>query len=100
MLFDFDRESSVNTLSVTSKKRSVLWRHVFQAELAIVFVGFVVYALLMSINQQASLWIIMTACLTVGNLVIPLVLAGRRLYVGRSFPWNWVAFVPSKLCSA
>jgi sigma-B regulation protein RsbU (phosphoserine phosphatase) len=92
LLFDFDSESSVNTLSVTSNKRSVLWRHVFQAELAIVFVGLVVYALLTSINQRASLWIIMTASLTVGNLVIPLVLAGRRLYVGRPFPWNWIAF--------
>jgi sigma-B regulation protein RsbU (phosphoserine phosphatase) len=96
-LFNFDRESRVSTLSVTSKKRSVLWRRVFQAELAIVFVGFVVYALLASINQPASLWIIMTATITVGNLVIPLVLASRRLYVGRPFPWNWVAFFPVQI---
>ena len=97
MLFNFDRESRVRTLSVTSKKRSLLWRLVCHAELAIVFVGFVVYALLASINQRVSLWVIMTATITVGNLVIPLVLASRRLYVGRPFPWNWVAFVPVQI---
>ena len=60
-------------------------------------VAFVVYALLISMNQQASLLIIMIATLTVGNLVIPLVLASRRLYVTRPFPWNWVAFLPVQL---
>jgi hypothetical protein len=36
-----------------------------------VFVGLVVYAILASINQQASLFVIMIASLTVGNLLIP-----------------------------
>lgn len=79
---------------VTAKKRSALWRRVFQIEQGIVFVGFVVYALLASINQPASLVIIMIATLTVGNLVIPLVFASRRLYVSRPFPWNWIVFFP------
>ena len=87
----------MSTLSVTSKKHSVLWRRVFQIELAVVFVGLVVYAFLASINQQASLFVIMIASLTVGNLVIPLQFAGRRLYVARPFPWNWVAFFPVQL---
>jgi len=96
LLFNFDRESRVGTLSVTSKKRS-LWRPVFQIELMVVFVGLVVYAILASINQRASLFVIMIASLTVGNLLIPLQFSCRRLYVARSFPWNWVAFFPVQL---
>jgi phosphoserine phosphatase RsbU/P len=65
-----------------------------QIEQALVIVGFVVYCLLVSINQRPSLWIIMAATLSVGNLLTPLLLGARRLYVGRPFPWNWVAFFP------
>jgi len=87
----------VSILSVTSKKRSVLWRRVFQIELTVVFTGLVVYALLASINQRASLFVIMIASLTVGNLIIPLQFACRRLYVACPFPWNWVAFLPVQI---
>jgi phosphoserine phosphatase RsbU/P len=97
LLFNFDRESCVSTLSVTSKKHSILWRRVFQIELSVVFVGLVVYAILASINQPASLFVIMIASLTVGNFLVPLQLACRRLYVARPFPWNWVAFFPIQL---
>jgi phosphoserine phosphatase RsbU/P len=86
----------VSTLPVTSKQRTVLWGLVF-LELAVVFVGLVVYAILASINQPASLFVIMIASLTVGNLLIPLQGACRRLYVARPFPWNWVAFFPIQL---
>jgi len=87
----------VSILFVTSKKRSVLWRRVFQIELTVVFTGLVVYALLASINQRASLFVIMIASLTVGNLIIPLQFACRRLYVACPFPWNWVAFLPVQI---
>ena len=97
MLFNFHPESRVSILSVTSKKRSVLWRRVFQIELTVVFTGLVVYALLASINQRASLFVIMIASLTVGNLIIPLQFACRRLYVACPFPWNWVAFLPVQI---
>ena len=87
----------MSILFVTSKKRSVLWRRVFQIELTVVFTGLVVYALLASINQRASLFVIMIASLTVGNLIIPLQFACRRLYVACPFPWNWVAFLPVQI---
>jgi hypothetical protein len=74
----------VSTLSVTPKKRSVLWLPVF-LELMLVFVGLVVYAILASINQQVSLFVIIIASLTVGNLLIPLQFACRRLYAVRPF---------------
>jgi hypothetical protein len=57
----------------------------------------VVYALLVSISQRASLWVIMAATLTVGNLVVPVALGSRRLYVERPRPWNWVAFFPVQI---
>jgi len=90
----------VSTSSISSKKRPVVWRRVFQIELIVVFVGLVVYAFLASINQRASLFVIMIASLTVGNILIPLQFACRRLYVGRPFPWNWVAFLPFQLLFA
>jgi hypothetical protein len=90
-------ESRVSTPSVTRKKRSVLWQRIFQIEQVLVTIGFVVYALLVSINQRASLFIIMIATLTVSNLVIPLVFASRRLYVTRPFPWNWGPFSPVQI---
>jgi sigma-B regulation protein RsbU (phosphoserine phosphatase) len=97
LLLNFDRESCVSTLFVTSQKRSVLWWRVGKIELIVVFVGLVIYAILASINQPASLLVIMVASLTVGNLLIPLHLACRRLYVPRPFPWNWVAFFPVEI---
>jgi sigma-B regulation protein RsbU (phosphoserine phosphatase) len=96
-VFNFDRELCVDALSFTSKKRSVLWRLAFQIELMVVFVGLVVYAILATINQPVSLFVVMIASLTVGNLLIPLQYAGRRLYAARPFPWNWVAFFPIQL---
>jgi sigma-B regulation protein RsbU (phosphoserine phosphatase) len=96
LLFNFDREPRVSTLSIASKERS-LWRPIFHVELTVVFVGLVVYAILTSINQRVSLFIIMIASLTVGNLIIPLQVACRRLYVARPFPWNWIVFFPVQL---
>lgn len=84
----------MSTLSVTPKTRSVLWRRLFLVEQVIVAIGFVVYALLVSINQPVSLWVTVIATFTVGNLLLPLALGSRRLYVGRPRPWNWVAFFP------
>jgi len=97
LLFDFDCESRVSTLSVPSKKRSALARRIFQVEQVLVAIAFVVYALLVSIKQPASLWVIMVATLTVGNLVVPLSFGSRRLYVGRPLPWNWVVFFPIQI---
>ena len=94
---DFDRESHVSALSVTWRKRSGLWRLAFQIELMLAFVGVVVYAFLASINLRASLWVILIASLTVGNLLVPLQIACRRLCVARPFPWNWIVFFPIQL---
>jgi sigma-B regulation protein RsbU (phosphoserine phosphatase) len=87
----------VSTLFVTSRRRSLLWRRVLRIELAVVFVGLVIYAFLTSIYQRASLLVIMIAVLAVGNLLIPLHMACRRLYMGRPFPWNWVVFFPVQI---
>jgi phosphoserine phosphatase RsbU/P len=87
----------VSTLFVTSRKRSLLWRRVLRIELAVVFVGLVIYAFLTSIYQRASLLVIMIAVFVVGNLLIPLHMACRRLYVARPFPWNWIVFFPVQI---
>ena len=87
----------MSILSVPPKKRSVPWRRIFVIEEVLVAIGFVVYALLVSMNQPASLWVIMAANLTIGNLVVPLAFGSRRFYVGRPFPWNWVVFFPVQI---
>ena len=85
------------TPSVTPNTRSVLWRRMFETEPVLIAIAVVVYALFVSINQPASLWVVMIATLTVGNLVIPFVFLGRRLYVTRPFPWNWITFFPVQI---
>jgi sigma-B regulation protein RsbU (phosphoserine phosphatase) len=88
---NFDRKSRVSRPSAASWKRLVF------LELTVVFVGLVVYAILTSINQRVSLFVIVIASLTVGNILIPLQIACRRLYGARPFPWNWVVFFPVQL---
>ena len=83
----------MSSSSITLKKPPVLWRYILRIEQVLVAVGVVVYVLLTSINQPTSLWVILLATLTVGNLVVPLVFASRRLYVTQPFPWNWIAFL-------
>ncbi|MFZ0734331.1 MAG: PP2C family protein-serine/threonine phosphatase [Candidatus Sulfotelmatobacter sp.] len=78
-------------------KRFPWLRQVLQIEQVLVFVGVVVYAVLVSLNQRVSLRVILLACLTVGNCVFPLAFLIRRAYVPRRFPWNWVVFVPVQI---
>lgn len=85
------------TPSGTPKKRSFPWRRILLIEQVLVGIGVVVYVLLVSMSQPTSLWVTMMAILTVGNLLIPLAFVIRRLYVGRPFPWNWVAFFPVQI---
>jgi len=66
-------------------------------EQILVAIGFVVYALLVSMNQRPSLWIIMLAILTVGNVVTPVAFILRPLYAGRPLPWNWLVFLPVQI---
>lgn len=42
----------------------------------------------------------MLTILVMGNLLIPVALAARRIYAHRPFPWNWVLFAPFQLAYA
>jgi serine phosphatase RsbU (regulator of sigma subunit) len=79
------------------KTRFPWLRRVLQIEQVLVFSGLVVYAILASLDQKPSLLIMMLSILVVGNLVIPIAFAVRRIYVGRPFPWNWVLFFPVQI---
>jgi sigma-B regulation protein RsbU (phosphoserine phosphatase) len=87
-------ETRASTQASPPKKRFPWLHRVLQIEQILVFVGLVVYALLASLNQKPPLFVLMLSTLIVGNLVIPLAFAGRRIYVRRPFPWNWVLFFP------
>jgi len=84
----------VSTRVITSQKRFPWLRQVMRIEQLLVFVGLLVYALLVSLDLHPSLLIIMSVSLTVGNLLIPLGFATHRLYADLRFPWNWVVFLP------
>src|SRR5262249_6261579 len=89
-----------STLFLTPKTRSVLWRRIFLIEQVIVGIGLVAYALLVSMNQRPSLRVTMIATLTVGNLLVPVAIGSRRLYVAAGFQqkspafFTWLGVVP------
>ena len=87
----------IGTPVVASKKRFPLLKRVLKIEQLLVFVGLVLYAILTALNQKPSIVVMMTAILTVGNLVIPIAFLGRRVYVTRPYPWNWVLFFPVQI---
>lgn len=84
----------MSTRSGSLKKRFPWLRQVLQIEQVLVFVGVVVYAVLVSVGQKVSLLVILLSCLTVGNCVVPLAFLIRRAYVPRHYPWNWIIFIP------
>jgi serine phosphatase RsbU (regulator of sigma subunit) len=95
----------VSKLAVAFKKLFPSLRVLRKLEQVILFVAFVTYAVLVSLGQKASLLVILLASLTVGNLLIPVAWACRRVYATRAFPWNWVLFFPVQIalgfvCSA
>jgi phosphoserine phosphatase RsbU/P len=97
LLFQTAPKGYVTTPVITSKRRFPWLHRILQIEQVLVFVGLVVYAILASLNQKASLLVMMLAILTVGNLLIPLAFIARRIYVTRPFPWNWVVFFPVQI---
>lgn len=90
-------EIRVSTQAPFSKKRSTLVRRIWQIEQILIFIGLIVYVLLVSLNQKVSLWVLAFSTLTVGNLVIPLAFAGRKVFATRPFPWNWVLLFPVQI---
>jgi sigma-B regulation protein RsbU (phosphoserine phosphatase) len=87
----------VSKLAVAFKKLFPLLGVLRKIEQLILFAAFVTYAILVSLGQKASLLVILFASLTVGNLLIPLAWACRRVYATRAFPWNWVLFFPVQI---
>jgi phosphoserine phosphatase RsbU/P len=87
----------VSKLVVAFKKHFPSLRVLRKSEQVILFAGFVVYAILVSLGQKASLFVILLASLTGGNLLLPFALACRRMYATRAFPWNWVLFFPVQI---
>jgi sigma-B regulation protein RsbU (phosphoserine phosphatase) len=87
----------VSKLGVAFKKLFPSLRVLRNLEQVILFAAFVTYAVLVSLGQKASLLVIVLASLTVGNLLIPLAWACRRVYTTRAFPWNWVLFFPVQI---
>jgi sigma-B regulation protein RsbU (phosphoserine phosphatase) len=79
-----------------SSFRTVM-RRIWSIEQLLVFIGVVLYAILVVTNQHPMFGIMMLCILVIGNLLIPLGLVNWRLYGQRPFPWNWIIFVPVQL---
>lgn len=61
------------------------------------FIGVTIYAVMAVMNFHVSVAVILVCILSVGNIMSPFMAAGQRLYEKRSFPWNWIVFVPLQL---
>jgi hypothetical protein len=72
-------EVEVSKLAVAFKKLFPSLRVLWKTEQVILFVAFVTYAVLISLGQKASLLTVLLASLTVGNFLIPLGWACRRV---------------------
>ena len=84
----------MSRLAVAFKELFPSLRVLRKSEQVILFAGFVVYAILVSLGQKPSLVVVLLAALTAGNLLLPFAVASRRIYARRAFPWNWVLFFP------
>lgn len=87
----------MTTPAITPKKRYPWLRQVWRIEQLLIFIGLVIYALLVSLDQHPPLWVMMFTILIVGNLLIPVAFGMRPLFANRSFPWNWVVFFPVQI---
>lgn len=87
----------MSNLAAAFKKNFPSLRVLWKSEQVILFAAFVVYAILVSLGQKASLFVILLASLTAGNLLLPLAFVCRRMYATRAFPWNWVLFFPVQI---
>jgi serine phosphatase RsbU (regulator of sigma subunit) len=90
----------VSTSAVVSKESFPWLRAWLRIQQILVFIGLVVYAILVSLNQKPPLLFMMVTVLTMGNLLAPLAFRARRIYRDRPFPWNWVLFAPVQLAFA
>ncbi len=87
---------SATAVSVPKSPRS-RWRLILQIEQLLLFVGLALYAILAALNQKPPLIVFMGLLLIVGNFLIPLAFAARRVYARRPYPWNWMIFFPVQI---
>jgi phosphoserine phosphatase RsbU/P len=84
------------SLQINSWK-PLLWpqlRQLLQAEQRIVFIGVLICALFAVVRPDAPLTFMGVCVLVIGNLMFALQFFGSRIYYGRTFPWNWVLYLP------
>jgi len=87
----------VSNSAIPFSRRFPRLYRVLQVEQILLFIALVLYAVLASLGQKPSLWIMMLAMFSVGNLLLPIAFLIRHVYVPRPFPWNWVLFLPTQI---
>jgi phosphoserine phosphatase RsbU/P len=83
-------------LSTVFSKKTLLprLRRFLQQQQLLVFIGVVFYALFAALKIPVSFVTMMVLMLSVGNIMYPVNVAFAPLYNRRSFPWNWIVFLP------
>ena len=69
-------------------------RAFFQKQQLYVFVGVALFAVFSALRLQTHLWTVLVFSLCIGNLVTPLMNSLGGLYARRSFPFNWLVYLP------
>lgn len=69
-------------------------RRFVQHQQLIVFIGVILYAFFATLKINFPFMVMMAMVLSVGNVMYPVNILFAPLYKRRSFPWNWVVFIP------
>jgi sigma-B regulation protein RsbU (phosphoserine phosphatase) len=69
-------------------------RRFLQHQQLIVFIGVILYAFFAALKINFSFVVMMAMVLSIGNVMYPVNIFLAPLYSRRSFPWNWVVFLP------
>jgi sigma-B regulation protein RsbU (phosphoserine phosphatase) len=59
-----------------------------------VFVGVALFAVFSALRLPTHLWTILVFCLCIGNLSNPIMVGLGRYYAQRTFPLNWIVYLP------
>ena len=88
-------ELSTPTL-LAAKPRFPILRRLLQVEALLVFVLVLIYAMLAALGMNPPFFGMLTCCLVVGNILIPVAWV-MWVRIGKlSPPWNWAFFFPSQ----
>jgi phosphoserine phosphatase RsbU/P len=66
----------------------------FRQQQLYVFVGVLLFAVISALRLSTHLWTVLVYSLCIGNVAVPIVRRFERYYARRTFPFNWLVYLP------